>query len=112
MSVFDPCLYYLKVTEYEARDLKMSVAGVVMLDVDDFCQGGNSRHQGFMDKLRAQLKLGKWQDVYQDSAEYIGRTLRQLANFKIQASMKRYITEKLKAVHFAERALEAERFTT
>ena len=106
MSVFDPCLYYLKVTEYEARDLKMSVAGVVMLDVDDFCQGGNSRHQGFMDKLRAQLKLGKWQDVYQDSAEYIGRTLRQLANFKIQASMKRYITEKLKAVTLPKERLK------
>ena len=77
-----------------------------MLDVDDFCQGGNSRHQGFMDKLRAQLKFGKWQDVYQDSAEYIGRTLRQLANFKIQASMKRYITEKLKAVTLPKERLK------
>ena len=84
----------------------MSFAGIVMLDVDDFCQGGNSRHQGFMDKLRAQLKFGKWQDVYQDSAEYIGRTLRQLANFKIQASMKRYITEKLKAVTLPKERLK------
>ena len=98
-SVFDPCLYYLKVSEDEAADQKYIVAGIVLLDVDDFCQGGNARHQELMNQLRSRLKFGKWRDVYEeDSAEYIGRTLRQMPNYEIQVSMRRYIVEKLKPV--------------
>ena len=97
-SVFDPCLYYLKCTEEEAAGAKLIVAGVVLLDVDDFCQGGNARHQELMSQLRTKLKFGKWKDVYMSSAEYIGRTLSQLENFEIQVSMRRYVEEKLKPV--------------
>ena len=65
-----------------------------------------ARHQSLVDKLRTQLKFGKWRDARQDSAEYIGRTLRQLANFEIQVSMKRFITEKLKAVTLPKERLK------
>ena len=99
-SVFDPCLYYLPAnqSEIDEGNYKFMVAGIVLLDVDDFCQGGNDRHQGLMATLRTQLKFGKWKDVYGSSADYIGRTLKQLENFEIQVSMKRYIMEKLRPV--------------
>ena len=97
-SVFDPCLYYLKPTEEEMAGKKLFVAGIVLLDVDDFCQGGNARHQELMNQLRTQLKFGKWKDVFDSSADYIGRTLHQLPTFEIQVSMKRFIQEKLRPV--------------
>lgn len=76
----------------------MQVAGVLLLDVDDFCQDGNSSHEELMSQLRTRLKFGKWHNVYNDTAEYIGRTLKQLESFEIQVSTQRYIQEKLKAV--------------
>ena len=51
-----------------------------------------------MSQLRTRLKFGKWRNVFQDSAEYIGRTLKQLETYEIQVSMQRYIMEKLKPV--------------
>ena len=37
-SVFDPCLYYLKPNESKMAEFgKFGVAGIVLLDVDDFC---------------------------------------------------------------------------
>ena len=102
-SVFDPCLYYLKPTAEELEHLgELGVAGVVLLDVDDFCQGGNERREELMNQLRAKLKFGKWRDVYKNSAEYIGRTLKQLETFEIQVSVKRYIEEKLRPVTLAK----------
>ena len=98
-SIFDPCFYYLKANPEEIKEGgKFSVAGVVLLDVDDFCQGGNKRHDELMAQLRTKLKFGKWRDVYGDSADYIGRTLTQKENFEIDISMKRYIETKLKPV--------------
>jgi len=98
-SVFDPCLYYLKPNDEEKTSVeRFVVAGVVLLDVDDFCQGGNQRHEALMGELRKRLKFGKWRDVYGGTAEYIGRTLKQLENFEIQVSMQRYIEEKLRVV--------------
>ena len=98
-SVFDPCLYYLPPNDQEINNgPKLQVAGVVLLDVDAFCQGGNERHQKLMTDLRGKLKFCKWRNVYNDTAEYIGRTLRQLPTYEIQVSMKRYVEEKLKPV--------------
>ena len=52
-----------------------------------------------MSQLRSRLKFGKWRDIYEeDSAECIGRTLRQMPNYEIQVSMRRYNGEKLKPV--------------
>lgn len=60
-----------------------------------------------MGELRQRLKFGKWRDVYGNSAEYLGRTLKQLPNFEIQVSMKQYIGEKLRPVTLSkERARE------
>ena len=106
-SVFDPCLYYLRPNEEEISMVeRFVVAGVVLLDVDDFCQGGNQRHEGLMGELRKRLKFGKWRDVYGGTAEYIGRTLKQLENYEIQASMKRYIEEKLRVVTLSKDRLK------
>ena len=59
-SIFDPCFYYLKANPEEIKEGgKFSVAGVVLLDVDDFCQGGNKRHDELMAQLRTKLKFGK-----------------------------------------------------
>ncbi|CAJ1459913.1 unnamed protein product, partial [Effrenium voratum] len=48
-----------------------------------------------MGVLRTRLKFGKRKDVYMGSADYIGRTLKQMADYEIKVSMRRYITEKL-----------------
>ena len=106
-SVFDPCLYYLKPLKNEfVLDERYSVAGIVLLDVDDFCQGGNARHEGLMNELRTKLKFGKWREVYEGSADYIGRTLKQTKDFEIQVSMQRYIEEKLKPVNLPKDRLK------
>ena len=98
-SALDPCLYHLPAIDDEREyGNQFYTAGIVLLDVDDFCQGGNARHESLMANLRTKLKFGKWKDVYQGSAEYIGRTLTQLADYEVQVSMKRYIQEKLKPV--------------
>ena len=55
-----------------------------------------------MSQLRTKLKFSKRRDVYKNSAEYIGRTLKQLENFEIQVGMKRYIEEKLRPVTLAK----------
>ena len=106
-SIFDPCLYYLKQipSEYHPED-RYGVAGVVLLDVDDFCQGGNDRHANLMAELRTKLKFGKWKEVYNGSADYIGRTLKQLSNYEIQVSMQRYIEEKLRPVTLSKERLK------
>ena len=70
---------------------KLGVAGVVLLDVDDFCQGGNNRHHERVGELRQRLKFGKWKEVYLSSADYIGRILSQSEDFEIRVSMERYI---------------------
>ncbi|CAJ1460698.1 unnamed protein product, partial [Effrenium voratum] len=99
--VFDPCLYYLKMEKGEKTSgQKLGVAGVVLLDVDDFCQGGNNRHHERVGELRQRLKFGKWKEVYLSSADYIGRTLSQSEDFEIRVSMERYIQEKLKPVEY------------
>ncbi|CAE7931245.1 GIP, partial [Symbiodinium necroappetens] len=83
---FDPCLYVLVYTKTECDELAepLGAAGYVLLDVDDFAQGGNSRHQELMERLRTQLRFGKWREVFQGSGDYIGRTIFQDANFEIR----------------------------
>ena len=92
-SIFDPCL--LELLNERAPGQVLGAAGVVLLDVDDFCQGGIGRRQEDMGVLRTRLKFGKWKDVYMASADYIGRTLKQMADYEIKVSMRRYIMEKL-----------------
>ena len=94
---FDPCLYVLVYTKTECDEQAepQGAAGYVLLDVDDFAQGGNSRHQELMERLRTQLRFGKWREVFQSSGDYIGRTIYQGANFEIRVTMRRYIEEKL-----------------
>ena len=97
-STFDPCLYVLPFSEAEATTGKRGCAGLVLLDVDDFLQGGNHRHSSLMEKLRGRFKFGKWRSVYKGSGEYLGRTVYQLEDYEIQISMERYIHEKLRPV--------------
>ena len=56
-------------------------AGVVLLDVDDFVQGGNPRHEGLMETLKQRFKFGKWRIVYEGYGEFLGRTVRQMSEF-------------------------------
>ena len=97
-STFDPCLYYLPFTEDENPERRRGCAGLVVLDVDDFLQGGNPRHGELMEKLRGRFRFGKWRTIYKGSGEYLGRTVYQLDSFEIQISMERYINEKLRPV--------------
>jgi len=99
-SSFDPCLFYLPYNqaERERMPLGMGCAGVVLLDVDDFAQGGNDRHAKLMEELKKHLKFGKWVQIYNSSADYIGRTLSQKQDYEVTISMQRYAEEKLQPV--------------
>ena len=98
-SSFDPCLYYLEYTAEDGLELpRRGCAGVVLLDVDDFVQGGNKRHQQKMQALREHFKFGKWRDVFQSYGEYLGRTVIQKENFEVNICMSRYIREKLRPI--------------
>ena len=101
-SVFDPCLYYL---EFDAAEREAGAhrgcSGLVLLDVDDFIQGGGVRHQALMEqlrRLRVRFRFGKWRVVYNGYGEYLGRTIRQLENYEGRVDMERYICEKLRPV--------------
>ncbi|OLQ05028.1 hypothetical protein AK812_SmicGene11763 [Symbiodinium microadriaticum] len=73
-SVFDPCLYYLPYQPDEVDSLdQRGCAGIVLLDVDDFAQGGNARHHQLMQRLRERFKFGKWRCLYNGHGEYLGR---------------------------------------
>ena len=97
-STFDPCLYYLPFLANESSQLMRGCAGLVLLDVDDFVQGGNPRHEELMENLRKRFRFGKWRSIYKSSGEYLGRTVYQKEDFEIQISMERYIQEKLRPI--------------
>ena len=79
-SALDPCLMLLP-----ARSGPLKLDGVVLLDVDDFLQGGTAWHHQCMEELRMELKFGKWK---QHRGEFLGRTVTQLQSFEIQVCMK------------------------
>ena len=58
-STFDPCLYFLPYLETENPRGLRGCAGLVLLDVDAFLQGGNPRHGGLMERLRQRFRFGK-----------------------------------------------------
>ena len=94
-----PCLCYLEFSEAErAAGAHRGCAGVVSLDVDDFVQGGNPRHEGLTETLRLRFKFGKWHVVFDGYGEYLGRTVRKMRDFEIRVDMERYITEKLRVI--------------
>ena len=98
-SVFDPCLYYLPYSPDEIeREGQRGCAGVVLLDVDDFAQGGNERHQKLMQQLKERFRFGKWRCLYGGHGEYLGRTVRQREDFEVRVDMQRYIEEKLRPI--------------
>ena len=72
-STFDPCLYYLPFLAAENPLHQRGCAGLVLLDVDDFVQGGNDRRSELMEVLRKQFRFGKWRVTYGSSGEYLGR---------------------------------------
>ena len=98
-SVFDPCLYYLPYNQEEmVTEGQRGCAGIVLLDVDDFAQGGNERHDRLMQQLRERFKFGKWRCLFQSHGEYLGRTIRQDETFEVRVDMQRYIEEKLRPI--------------
>eukprot|EP00439_Symbiodinium_sp_Y106_P072909 s1629_g13.t1 len=106
-SVYDPCLFFLPFNVKERETgANRGCAGLVLLDVDDFVQNGNDRHQLLMEELRGRFRFGKWREVYNHFGEYLGRTVRQLADFEIRVDMERYICEKLKPVVLARKRLQ------
>ena len=106
-SVFDPCLYYLEFNEAEVDGgAHRGCAGIVLLDVDDFVQGGGDRHQSLMERLKDRFKFGKWRSIHGGYGEYLGRTVRQLPNHEIRVDMQRYIAEKLRPVMLSKQRLQ------
>ena len=63
-STFDLCLYYLPFAAEENPNNHRRFAGLVLLDVDDFVQGGNAQHCELMEQLRTKFKFGKLRDIY------------------------------------------------
>ena len=105
-SIYDPCLFILPYDAAEtAEGFKVGCAGLVLLDVDDFAQGGNQRHESLMEKLKERFRFGKWRIVYKGHAEYLGRTVRQLEDCEIRIDMQRYIEEKLQPVRLPRERL-------
>ena len=54
------------------RQMEDRCAGVVLLDVGDFIQGGGVRHQAKMEELRVRFRFGKWRDLYMSHGEISG----------------------------------------
>ena len=106
-SIYDPCLFILHHNAVErAAGASPGCEGLVLLDVDDFAQGGGPRHQQLMLQLKDRFRFGKWRIVYKDHAEYLGRTVRQLEDYEIRIDMQRYIEEKLHPVRLPRARLQ------
>ena len=75
--------------------------GQLLLDVDDFIEGGNEMHrktiEGFYDKYRC----GKATDLRsagQEGARFAGRRVVLHADFRITVSMNEYVKSKLRPI--------------
>ena len=103
-ALFDPCFLYLHIQNEKGVTI---LAGIVLVDVDDFLDGGNEEHQQRMVILREHIQLGKQR---KRKGDFLGRHLKQSDDFAtIEIDMERYISEELKIIPItSERAKNLE----
>ncbi|CAE7348803.1 RE1, partial [Symbiodinium necroappetens] len=78
-SIYDPCLFILHYNaEERAQGASLGCAGLVLLDVDDFAQGGGARHKQLMLKLKDRFRLGKWGKFAVDWEGAVNKTIAEL----------------------------------
>ena len=76
-------------------------SGQVLLDVDDFIEGGDERHRKVMDKFYEKYKCGKAVDLVAAGDEgtlFAGRRISQDRKFNIQVTMNQYVDSKLSKI--------------
>ena len=92
---YDRCVYTLW-----SKDRNKS-RGQVLLDVDDFIEGGDEVHRATMDKFYKKYKCGKAVDLVQAGNEgtiFCGRRVIQGRDFGITVSMNEYVKNKLSKI--------------
>ena len=75
--------------------------GQLLLDVDDFIEGGNEMHRETMRKFYDKYRCGKAIDLRlagQDGTRFAGRRVVQHADFRITVSMDEYVKSKLRPI--------------
>ena len=77
----------------------MQFSGLIVLETDDFFGGGiGDQCHHAINELRKRYNLGKWVDLMDESHEYGGRTIKQLANYAFVISMQRYLQERAREI--------------
>ena len=92
---YDRCMYTLP-----SKNGKKS-SGQVLLDVDDFIEGGDDRHRKVMDKFYEKYKCGKAVDLVAAGDEgtlFAGRRISQDRKFNIKVTMNEYVDSKLSKI--------------
>ena len=93
-NVFDKCLFTLFSSDETSE-------GQLLLDVDDFIEGGNEMHRETMRKFFDKYHCGKAIDLRlagQEGTRFAGRRIVQHPDFRITVSMDEYVKSKLRPI--------------
>ena len=91
---YDKCLFTLFSSDETSE-------GQLLLDVDDFIEGGNEIHRETMRKFFAKCHCGKAIDLRlagQEGTRFAGRRVVQHTDFRITVSMDEYVKSKLRPI--------------
>ena len=91
---YDGCLFTLFSSDETSE-------GQLLLDVDDFIEGGNETHRKTMEGFYAKYRCGKAVDLVsagQEGTRFAGRRVVQNPDFRIAVSMDEYVKSKLRPI--------------
>ena len=91
---YDKCLFTLFSSDETSE-------GQLLLDVDDFIEGGNEIHRKTMRKFFDKYRCGKAIDLRlagQEGTRFAGRRVVQHPDFRITVSMDEYVKSKLRPI--------------
>ena len=91
---YDKCLFTLFSSDETSE-------GQLLLDVDDFIQGGKETHRKTMELFYDKCRCGKAVDLRsagQEGTRFAGRRVVQHTDFRITVSMDEYVKSKLRPI--------------
>ena len=100
-NTYDKCLFTL----FPSDDIS---AGQLLLDVDDFIEGGKEAHRKAMERSYEKYRCGKSIDLWsvgQDGTLFAGRRIVQHRDYRVTVSMHEDVKNKLRPIEVPKRVL-------
>ena len=109
VNVYDRCVLTLDQEENkDFKDPNTPTRGILVLEVDDMLEAGDSVHRQKMELLEKRLRFGKVVDLQntEGGSGYAGRRLRQLKDFSFEYSMDDYVANRLQKANITRKFLK------